>query len=150
MSGLHGLKDAPVSGSHLAATLNVSHIGPEIGSASGLKMCFASMTKGFTALAIQSFTTANKLGVLHELKSAMAELVPNHLVSAERGVVGMAPKAYRWVKEMEEIAATHHEEGGFELDVFQGIAEVYRSVAEETVLGEEVCQFNESCELLLT
>lgn len=50
----------------------------------------------------------------------------------------MAPKAYRWVREMEEIAKTHAEEGGFELEIFHGVAEVYRSVAEETVLGEEV------------
>lgn len=54
----------------------------------------------------------------------------------------MPPKAYRWVREMEEIAITHADEGGFEggekgTGVFGEIAKVYRSVAEETVLGEE-------------
>lgn len=51
----------------------------------------------------------------------------------------MPPKAYRWVREMEEIAETHADEGGFdgEKGVFGEIASVYRSVADETVLGEE-------------
>ncbi len=52
----------------------------------------------------------------------------------------MPPKAYRWVKEMEEIALCHSDEGGFQGEgkgIFDGVAEVYRSVAEETVLGEE-------------
>ena len=52
----------------------------------------------------------------------------------------MPPKAYRGVKEMEEIAMCHSDEGGFEGDgkgIFDGVAEVYRSVADDTVLGEE-------------
>lgn len=49
----------------------------------------------------------------------------------------MPPKAYRWVREMEEIAATHAEEGGFELGLFEGVAGVYRALAEDPVLGAE-------------
>lgn len=52
----------------------------------------------------------------------------------------MSPKAYRWVREMEEIAETHAEEGGFQGDgkgVFEGIANIYSRVADESVLGEE-------------
>ena len=49
----------------------------------------------------------------------------------------MPPKAYRWVREMEEIADTFHEEGGFERDLFQGASEVYRFIAEDTDLGTE-------------
>ena len=47
----------------------------------------------------------------------------------------MAPKAYRWVREMEEISKTHIEEGGFDPELFLGAAGVYRSVADDTVLG---------------
>jgi hypothetical protein len=49
------------------------------------------------------------------------------------------PKAYRWVREMEEIAQTHADEGGFngDIGIYGEIAKVYKSVAEETVLGEE-------------
>jgi hypothetical protein len=131
------LASAPNHGAELASLLNIRHISPSIGTASGLKMCFASTTKGFIAIAIQAFTTAHSLGVLDELRAEMERMTPAMLKTAEGGVVGMAPKAYRWVREMEEIASTHHEEGGFEEELFSGVAEVYRSVAEETVLGRE-------------
>ena len=54
----------------------------------------------------------------------------------------MAPKAYRWVREMEEIGFTHADEGGFVggeegQGIFGSVAEVYRSVADDTLLGEE-------------
>ncbi|KAI1364419.1 6-phosphogluconate dehydrogenase [Xylaria arbuscula] len=137
ISGPHKIADIPVYGAKLATTLNVRHVSDEIGVASGLKMCFASLTKGFTSLAIQSFTTAKRLGVLEELQSELEGRAPAHWKSAERGVVGMAPKAYRWVREMEEIALTFNEEGGFPQDVFRGVANVYKTVAEDTVLGEE-------------
>jgi hypothetical protein len=100
-------------------------------------MCFASTTKGFTAICTQAFTTAHRLGVLSELKKEMADFIPAALKSAEKGVPGMPPKAYRWVREMEEIAATYAEEGGFERALFEGVAGVYRAVAEDAVLGKE-------------
>ncbi|KAI1133683.1 6-phosphogluconate dehydrogenase C-terminal domain-like protein [Nemania abortiva] len=137
VSGPYKLSGIPGYGSALAAVLNTRHVSDEVGVASGLKMCFASLTKGFTSLAIQSFTTAKRLGVLDELQRELQGLVPAHWKAAERGVVGMAPKAYRWVREMEEIAATFDEEGGFAPDLFRGVAGVYRAVAEDTVLGEE-------------
>lgn len=71
LSGPDKLSDAPVSGEHLAETLNTKHINGAIGSASGLKCCFASTTKGATALCIQAFTTASRMGVLEELKEEM-------------------------------------------------------------------------------
>jgi hypothetical protein len=51
----------------------------------------------------------------------------------------MPPKAYRWVEEMRQIGSTFATEGGLPAgeNVFGGIAEVYRVVAEDTVLGEE-------------
>ncbi|KAK3079160.1 hypothetical protein LTS18_005585 [Coniosporium uncinatum] len=52
----------------------------------------------------------------------------------------MSPKAYRWVDEMREIGRTFEGEGGWhggEEGVFGRVAEVYRFVAEGTVLGEE-------------
>ncbi|RYP72196.1 hypothetical protein DL771_004326 [Monosporascus sp. 5C6A] len=136
-SGPHKLSDIPGYGETLFRVLNMRHIGPSIGAASGLKMCFASTSKGFTALAIQSFTTAHRLGVLDDLRREMRERQPQHLAAVERSVVGMPPKAYRWVREMEEIALTFEEEGGFAPDTFLGAAGVYRAVAEDTVLGEE-------------
>jgi hypothetical protein len=143
VSGPHKVSDSPICGAHLSSTLNLNHISPEVGQASGLKCCFASMTKGFTALCIQSFTTASNMGVLELLVQEAEERIPGLFKSARGGLPGMPPKAYRWVREMEEIAITHADEGGFEgggedgEGVFGQIARVYRSVAEDTVLGEE-------------
>jgi hypothetical protein len=143
VSGPHKVSESPLSGAHLSSTLNLNHISPEIGQASGLKCCFASMSKGFTALCIQSFTTASNMGVLELLIHEAEERMPGMFKAAKGGLPGMPPKAYRWVREMEEIAITHADEGGFEgggeegEGVFGQIARVYRSVAEDTVLGEE-------------
>ncbi|KAI2635141.1 6-phosphogluconate dehydrogenase [Xylaria nigripes] len=137
VSGPYKISDIPGYGEKLSSTLNARHISDEIGRASGLKMCVSSMLKGFTSIAIQSFTTAKRLGVLDELKDELQAAIPAQWQIAERSVVNMAPKAYRWVKEMEEIALTFEEEGGFPQDMFQGVAKVYQAVAEDTVLGRE-------------
>ncbi|MCJ1287771.1 hypothetical protein MMC26_007123 [Xylographa opegraphella] len=154
VSGPYPLHDAPKSGQQLAQLLNVKHISAEIGPASGLKMCFAAMSKGFTAIAIESFTTAQRMGVLPELQAHLQEYNPSAGASAARGLVSMPPKAYRWVAEMEEIARTMEEFGGFACrrseeteeneigkgkggDLFRGVSDVYRFVADETVLGQE-------------
>jgi hypothetical protein len=137
VSGPYKVAEAPKSGQHLTDTLNIRHISDEIGQASGLKMCFASTTKGFFAILTQSFTTASQLGVLDELKALLGGLSPATLGAAENGVPSVPPKAYRWVAEMQEIAATFSEEAGFEKDLFLGVAGVYKTMANDTVLGQE-------------
>ena len=166
VSGEKRLQDAPVSGSHLADILNVKHVADKIGPASGLKMCFASMNKGFTAIAIEAFTAAENMGVLPELQAHLKEYSPGLGAAAAKSLVGMPPKAYRWVAEMEEIAVTMEKFGGFKSrtkavqgtqedtvraeggpgeatargsggDLFRGVSDVYRFVAEDTELGNE-------------
>ncbi|KAK7226007.1 hypothetical protein V2G26_014010 [Clonostachys chloroleuca] len=137
ISGPHSLAEELEGGERLASVLNLRSISSEIGAASGLKMCFAAMTKGFTAIATQSFSTAHRLGVAGELRKEMTALIPTHLGEAEKGVPSMVPKAYRWVREMEEIAATMNEEGGWGRDIFTGAAGVYKAVAEDEVLSKE-------------
>lgn len=136
-SGPVSVADIPGYGATLAAVLNMKHISSDLGASSGLKMCFASLSKGYSAIAIQSYTTAHRMGVLPALQEAMNEIVPARVQQTKNALVGMAPKAYRWVREMEEISKTHEEEGGFEPYLFQGAAGVFRAVAEDTVLGEE-------------
>lgn len=117
------------------------HLNDNIGSATGLKMCFASLTKGFTALAIQSYTTAQNLGVLDELKMELDTHYPEVRTRAEKGLVVMPPKAYRWIHEMEEIAETHEADGGFraEESSFRSIARVY-DLVKESELGKEITE----------
>ncbi|KAK1832894.1 putative 6-phosphogluconate dehydrogenase [Podospora conica] len=142
-SGPHPLSSSGPHGPELCAVLRVKHISPDIGPASALKMCFASLSKGYAAIAVQTVTTARRLGVLSELEASLRELAPAELARMERAVAGVAPKAYRWVREMDEISATHAGDGdgegvGFAPElIFRGAAEVFRTVAEDTVLGEE-------------
>ncbi|KAM0218781.1 hypothetical protein ACHAPQ_002994 [Fusarium lateritium] len=136
IAGPDSLSSLPF-GDKLVSVLNMKHISPDIGAASGLKMCFASMTKGFTAIATQSFTTAHNLGVLDVLKDEIGSFYPAFLKSAEKSVPGMPPKAYRWVREMEEIALTFNEEGGWDKTMFEGAASVYKEIAENDALGSE-------------
>ncbi|KAI5920238.1 6-phosphogluconate dehydrogenase [Camillea tinctor] len=117
--------------------LNVKHLQHPIGAATCLKMCYASLTKGFFALAIESFVTADTMSILPELRETMQRYNPATLALVERGIVTMPPKAYRWVGEMQEIGTTFHENGGFEKKLFEGVSEVYRIVAEDTELGSE-------------
>jgi len=126
----------------LSAILNLKHISDLIGPASALKACFAALTKGFTALSILSFTTASACGVLPELQQHLTEFNPAGGAAAERGLVAMPPKAYRWIDEMKEIGETFADVGGFGeglggRSVFDGISEVYKFVADGTELGLE-------------
>ncbi|KAE8831533.1 hypothetical protein CFE70_008593 [Pyrenophora teres f. teres 0-1] len=140
LSGPVSLENAGVLGAHLAEALNTKHIGPEIGTASGLKCCFAAISKGFTALALQSFSTASSLGVLEPLKEYMDLYNPNARQKAEKNIVGCTGKAYRWVEEMNQIGECFSTAGSWQdqacvfreiAGVFQGLADVVEEKGEK-------------------
>jgi 3-hydroxyisobutyrate dehydrogenase-like beta-hydroxyacid dehydrogenase len=132
LSGPHNLASAPVDGARLASVLNTRYIGPDIGTATGLKACFAALSKGFTALALQSYTTASSLHVLPHLQAYLNEYNPSAKEKAEKSIVGCTSKAYRWVEEMHQIGQTFAEHGGFgqQASVFREIAAVYQGLAD--------------------
>jgi 3-hydroxyisobutyrate dehydrogenase-like beta-hydroxyacid dehydrogenase len=109
--------------------------GGEIGAASGLKMCYAALTKGLTALATELLVAAEAMGLSAPLRAELEGSQGAQLASLGRGISGMPPKAYRWVGEMEEIAATFADLG-LTPRILQGAADLYRSV-EQTPLGKE-------------
>ena len=141
MSGPKRIKDSLKDGAQIETILNIKHMSPSIGSASGLKMCFASLTKGLTALALQSFTTAHSLGVLPDLQSHLESYSPKTGEMTAKGILGMQGKAYRWVDERKEIADTFDQNGGFggysHHRIFEGVSDVYRLVDQETKLGDK-------------
>lgn len=106
------------------------------GQLTGDVFCFC-IVQGLTALAIESFTTASSLGLLKPLQDQLAEKTPLISNFVNNAIVQMPPKAYRWVGEMEEIAETFHTEAGFDKDIYNGAAEVFRSINEDTELGRE-------------
>lgn len=135
-AGIIGLPSAPrfyASGAHAAELaelpLDVRVIGETIGEASGLKMCYAALTKGLTALLTESMVTADVLGVAEALHAELSDSQPQFLAGARRGLPGMVPKAHRWVAEMEEIAATF-DAAGLTPRMLLGAADVYRLVEE--------------------
>ncbi|KAJ4358489.1 uncharacterized protein N0V89_003073 [Didymosphaeria variabile] len=130
-SGPHPLSDAPIAGRELADVLNIRHIDGKIGTASGLKCTFAALSKGFTALALQSFTTAASLGVLPQLQDYIEQYNPSAKARAEKGITGCPPKAYRWVEEMNQIGQCFEVEGGWpdSANVFRSVASVYEQLA---------------------
>jgi len=115
--------------------LDIRAVEGGIGAASALKMSYASMTKGMMALATEALVTAEKLGVSAALRSEMQLSRADVLADIDRNLPRVPPKAYRWVAEMEEIAATFGD-AGLPAEVFQGIARVFQMVA-DSPLGHE-------------
>ena len=73
-------------------------------AASALKMSYAGITKGFTALGAAMMLAAARGRSAQALKAELAESQPELLRFLDRSVPGMYGKAYRWVAEMDEIA----------------------------------------------
>ena len=135
--GIIGMPSKPVlyaSGEHAAelaevatGCLDVRDIGGPNGRASALKMCYAAFTKGTVALATELLVAAERLGVIGELRAELGASAPDLLAIAARSVPRMPPKAYRWIGEMEEIAATF-ESVGLTPRMLLGAADLYRLV----------------------
>ena len=73
-------------------------------AASALKMSYAGITKGFTALGAAMMLAATRGGSAEALKAELAESRPDLLGYLSRQVPDMYGKAYRWVAELEEIS----------------------------------------------
>jgi 3-hydroxyisobutyrate dehydrogenase-like beta-hydroxyacid dehydrogenase len=113
-------------------------LGDGIGAGSAIKMCYAALTKGLTAIGIHSMVTARLEGVEEALMAELGSSQKDLLRHLERGLPDMCPKAYRWVGEMEEIAKTHVD-GGLPGEMFIGAANIY-SMVEASPLGAEVIE----------
>lgn len=114
--------------------LDIRVLGPHCGQASGLKMCYASLTKGLTALATEALVAGQALGLQEALATEFQSLPFFHTL--ERSIPDMPPKAYRWVGEMEEIARTFSDLG-LPPQMHEGAAALYHFV-EGTILGKEL------------
>jgi len=77
--------------------------GP-IGAASAMKMSYAGITKGFTALGAMMMLAATRAGTAEALRRELSQSQPALLSWLDRQMPQMFSKAYRWVAEMEEIA----------------------------------------------
>lgn len=115
--------------------LNVRVVSERIGDASALKMCYSAINKGTQGLWLEVMTAAKRMGVDEllekQLRASRSELVDFILGQFP----SIAPKAYRWVPEMIEIAKTMGT-AGTSTKLFEGEADLYQFVA-GTPLGKE-------------
>ena len=111
----------------LAQGLVVRVIDGPVGAASALKMSYAAITKGLTALGSASILAATRAGAAEALHRELSESQPMLMAWLGRSVPDMFPKAYRFVGEMEEISSFMGSDGARE--IYAGIAELYREVA---------------------
>ena len=77
--------------------------GP-VGTASALKLAFASYNKLTFALAAQSHALAERHGVGDELRELAADVLPDTPLGAPEGIASAGRRAWRWEGEMAEIA----------------------------------------------
>jgi 3-hydroxyisobutyrate dehydrogenase-like beta-hydroxyacid dehydrogenase len=111
--------------------LDIRAVGPDIGQASGLKMVYASSTKGTTALWTELLTAARAMGLEDALRAELGDNNPVFNV-AKRGIPAMPNRARRWVGEMEEIARTF-QDLGMTPNILQGAADMYALVGETSL-----------------
>ncbi|MDD9989497.1 MAG: prephenate dehydrogenase/arogenate dehydrogenase family protein [Spirochaetaceae bacterium] len=100
-------------------------LSDRIGAASALKMCYAANTKGTSALFAAILALAEQEGVRDALERQWGD---DLTASAHKRAADSALKAWRFVGEMHEIAATFTESGlpgGFH----EAAAEIYERLA---------------------
>jgi 3-hydroxyisobutyrate dehydrogenase-like beta-hydroxyacid dehydrogenase len=109
--------------------LDVRLLDGPIGAASALKMSYAGITKGFTAISALMMLGATRAGCAAELHKELAESQAPLLAWLGRQMPKMPPKAYRWVAEMEEIGVfLDGIAGGHE--AYDAIARLYQHIAD--------------------
>jgi 3-hydroxyisobutyrate dehydrogenase-like beta-hydroxyacid dehydrogenase len=120
--------------------------GPN-GAASAMKLSYAGITKGCTAIGAAMMLGATRHGTAGALLQELSESQPM-LLNWMRGFVSrMPPKAYRWVAEMEEIAQFQADDPAAR-DIYLGIARFYEQIAAaaaEPKPGDAIAQLNEFC-----
>lgn len=105
-------------------------------AASALKMSYAGITKGFTALGAAMMLAATRGGSAEALRAELAESRPDLLRYLSSQVPGMYSKAYRWVAELDEIAAFVGEEFA-ENEMLGAAARLYERIAADVESGKD-------------
>jgi 3-hydroxyisobutyrate dehydrogenase-like beta-hydroxyacid dehydrogenase len=99
-------------------------------AASALKMSYAGITKGFTALGAAMMLAATRGGSATALKAELAESRPDLLRYLSNQVPAMYSKAYRWIAELDEIASFVGDEYA-EHEMLAAAGRLYERIAED-------------------
>lgn len=130
--------------------LDIRVVGKEIGQASGLKMVFAALTKGTSALSVELLVAAWRLGLYEALMEEWQISQKDRHDSLSRSLQSIPSKSRRWVGEMEEIAKTFASVG-LTPKILEGAADLYRFVGKNPVADEtpETIDRNRTLEQLI-
>ena len=111
----------------------------DVGAASALKMCYGGINKGVVGLASALMRAAARHGAADALRSEMQRSMPDLFIRYQRQVPDMIPKAYRWVAEMEEIAAFLGADDVDGAQLFEGMAGLFAHVeADRQADGQDI------------
>jgi 3-hydroxyisobutyrate dehydrogenase-like beta-hydroxyacid dehydrogenase len=110
--------------------LIVRVLGGPVTAASALKMSYAGITKGFTALGTAMMLAATRGGSADALRAELAESRPDLLRYLSNQVPSMYSKAYRWVAELDEIASFVGDERA-EHEMLAAAARLYERIADD-------------------
>jgi 3-hydroxyisobutyrate dehydrogenase-like beta-hydroxyacid dehydrogenase len=125
---LSGKRTPEIMTCFLESNLEVHSLGNEIGKASAIKMCYASYTKGSTALLCGILALSEAHGVLPALEHEWSRDGDKLGDTAKLRASRVTAKAWRFAGEMEEIADTFAGAGlpdGFH----RAAAELYRRLS---------------------
>lgn len=112
-----------------AAGLDARIAGEEVGAASAVKMCTASVYKGTVGLLAHALATAHANGVLEQVLDDLRGSDPKLVEQAPASIARAGAKSRRYVAEMREIAATQAA-AGLPSALFEGFAATYGFLAE--------------------
>jgi 3-hydroxyisobutyrate dehydrogenase-like beta-hydroxyacid dehydrogenase len=109
--------------------------GP-VGAASALKMAYAGITKGLTALGAAMVLAADRAGAAPALRAELAASQPHLLQRLGTALPDMYGKADRWVGEMREIAAFAGPDAA-EARIYLAIADLYERIGADFREGRQ-------------
>ncbi|WP_110655354.1 NAD(P)-dependent oxidoreductase [Salinicola halimionae] len=117
--------------------LDIRVLEGESGSASALKMCFAGINKGMTALTTIMLIAAGRSGAGDALRAELEHSLPEVITRIDSGIPDMLTKAWRWHPEMREIADfldTSDPQGTNPAgrQAFEGFASLYEQLGDDT------------------
>jgi hypothetical protein len=116
---------SPLGAHVIAAEPGTASAPAPVGAASALKMAYAAWTKGTSAMLLAIRALARAEGVEDALLAEWAMSQPALAARSRGAAAAAAAKGWRWIAEMEEIAASMTADGlpgGFH----QAAAEIYR------------------------
>ncbi|WOF73402.1 DUF1932 domain-containing protein [Parvibaculaceae bacterium PLY_AMNH_Bact1] len=141
--------------------VDIKHAGATIGQASGIKMCYAALTKGQMTLHAAVLMLAHALDLFEPLSAELELSQSDAWQRMQFTTPFIAPDSGRWVGEMHEIAATFrqarlpagfHEAAAqvFEAAAATPLADATRETADfSTPLSDVVALYTNACQAAL-